>query len=182
MTGLVLALVALALAAALVRLFTGYPAAPLADSAMGAREQALVAAVADTFFPPGGAIPVSGTEAGIVRYFDGYLRRSEPFPRFMIRLLLVYLELAPLVFGPRRARFTRLAPDDRLAALERSGLSDVYFRRVTFISIRAVMTMAYLANADVARAMRVTASADPFGLGDRVLERVPARTEPKESP
>lgn len=165
-----LALVLLALALAAAWLLSGYGPAPLADSVLGAREQALLAAVADTLFPPGGPIPVSGTEAGLVRYFDGYVRRSEPLPRFMIRLLFLYAELEPLVFGPRRVRFTRLTPEERLAALDSAGRSDIYFRRVTFVSMRAVMTMGYLAHEAVAGAMRMKADPDPFGLGERVVE------------
>jgi hypothetical protein len=165
-----LVIVALVIAGVVGWLFTGYEAPALRDATLGAREQALVAAVADAFFPPGGPIPVSGTEAGLVRYFDGYVRRSEPFPRFMIRLLLVYAELEPLLFGPRHVRFTRLTQEERLAVLESAGLSSIYFRRVTFISMRAVMTMGYLAAPDVARAMRMISDPDPFGLGERVVE------------
>ncbi|MBM4377296.1 MAG: hypothetical protein FJ095_19625 [Deltaproteobacteria bacterium] len=165
-----LVVVALVVAGVVAWLFTGYGAPVLREATLGAREQALVAAVADAFFPPGGPIPLSGTQAGLVRYFDGYVGRSEPFPRFMLRLLLIYAELEPLIFGPRHVRFTRLTQDERLAALESAGLSSIYFRRVTFISMRAVMTMGYLANAEVAKAMRMTSEADPFGLGDRVVE------------
>jgi hypothetical protein len=170
------ALVALPLLVLLVvRLFAGYPPGPVADSLLSAREQALVGAVANAFFPPGGPIPVSGTEAGLVAYFDGYMRRSEPLPRFMIRLLLVYTELSPLLFGPRHVRFTRLSLNEQLVALEGAGLSDIYFRRVTFISMRAVMTMGYLAHPKVAASMRMKADPDPFGIGDRVLEVTPTR-------
>ncbi|MBM4359160.1 MAG: hypothetical protein FJ096_13725 [Deltaproteobacteria bacterium] len=170
-----------ALAASVAILFSGYRPGPLAESILSDREQALVAAVADAFFPPRGPIAVSGTEAGLVAYFDGYLRRSEPLPRFMIRLLLVYTELSPLLFGPRRVRFTRLTQEEQLAALEGAGTSDIYFRRVTFISMRAVMTMGYLAHPQVAAAMRMKADTDPFGIGDRTLEVTPVRYS-KEAP
>lgn len=172
-------IVALALlgvvAALVVRLFVGYQPKALENSLMSAREQALIVAVADAFFPQNGPIPVSGTEAGLVEYFDGYLRRSERLPRFMIRLLLIYSELSPLLFGPRRVRFTRLTRIERESALDEAGKSDIYFRRVAFISMRAVMTMGYLAHPSVAAAMRMKADADPFGIGDRILETTPVR-------
>ncbi len=163
--------IAAGLAALAIRLFTDYPAAPLAPSRMSAREQAFIGTVADAFFPPGGPIPVSGREAGVPRYFDGYLRRSGKAQAFLIRLLIAFTELSPLLFGPRRARFSRLTAAEQIVFLDGAFQSRIYFRRIGFISLRALMTMAYLANDRVASHMRMTADTDPFGIGDRVLER-----------
>ena len=162
-------------AALVVHWLADYPRAPLAESIMSAREQALIGAVADAFFPPNGPIPVSGREAGVPRYFDGYLRRSGKTQAFLIRLLIAYTELSPLLFGPRRARFSRLAHAEQIAHLDGAFQSSIYFRRVGFISLRAVMTMAYLANDRVAAHMRMKSDIDPFRIGDRVLERTPPR-------
>ncbi len=145
-------------------LLWGYPRGPLRGSILGRREQAFVAAAADAFFPAGGPIPVSGAEAGAVRYFDGYLRRSRRTQRFLMRLLFAFTELGPLVFGLRRRRFSRLTVAERLVFLAEAAQSRIYFRRVAFISLRALMTMAYLANDDVARTMGMVADLDPFGL------------------
>ncbi|MEZ4443269.1 MAG: hypothetical protein R3B72_29505 [Polyangiaceae bacterium] len=133
-------------------------------SQLSSREANLLAAVANTFFPPDGPIPLSGVDAGIVPYFDRYLARSQPTQRFLMRLLFVFLDMSPLVFGPRRTRFTRLSAAEREQMMESASKSGIYFRRVTFISIRALMTMAYLANDAVARAMTMLPNVDPFGM------------------
>ncbi len=131
------------------------------------REQALLAAVGDAFFPPDGPIPVSGVEAGVVAYFDRYLARSQRMTRVLMRLLFVFLDLSPLPFGPRRRRFVDLDQDERIQMLDDMFTSRIYFRRVSFTSIRALMTMAYLSNPRVAEAMTMTPDTDPFGIGDR---------------
>ncbi|HTJ84285.1 MAG TPA: hypothetical protein VL400_21340, partial [Polyangiaceae bacterium] len=59
-------------------------------------------------------------------------------------------------------RFTSLDEEGRLRVLESMRTSPIYFRRIAFLSIRTMLTMGYLANADVARAMNMTADPDPF--------------------
>lgn len=152
-----------ALVALVVRaLFLGYPPKLLADSVLNQHQQALIAACADAFFPPGGPIPVSGTEAGLVKYMDGYVRRMNARGRFLVGLLFVFLELSPFVFGPRLRRFSQLALGDRLAMLEQMAKSDVYFRRVAFLSMRTMLTMGYLSNPRVAATMRMAMDPAPF--------------------
>ncbi len=129
------------------------------------REQAILSAVADAFFPPAGPIPVSGTQAGIVPYFDRYLERSGMRTQILMRLLFTFTDMSPLVFGPKRRRFTKLDRDEQIAHLQQAFVSRVYFRRVSFVSLRAVMTMAYLANETVAAHMNMRFDADPFGMG-----------------
>ncbi len=131
---------------------------------LGSRPQALITAVADAFFPPAGPIPLSGSDAGILGYFERYLDRTEPLQRTMIRLLVAFIELGPLAFGPRRVPFTRLTQEERIRSLEGMFASRIYFRRVAFTSIRALMTMAYLANEEVARATGMVADLNPFDL------------------
>jgi hypothetical protein len=140
----------------------GYPRPLLEASVLSKKQQALVAAAADALFPPGGPIPISGTEAGLVAYMDGYVRRSPPRFRALIGLLLTFVELAPWLFGPRRARFTRLAPAEREQALARLATSDVYFLRASFLSLRTMLSMGYLANAAVARALAAVPNRAPF--------------------
>lgn len=129
------------------------------------RERAIVAAAADAMFPPGGPIPLSGTEAGAVGYFDAYVGRQAPAQRVLVRLMLTFVELSPLVFGPERGRFTTLDHPAQLRFLDGMAKSRIYFRRVVFVSLRAMLTMAYLADDRVARAMNMVADPDPFGLG-----------------
>jgi len=149
---------------ATARLFR-YPPPAAANSNLNGREQALVSAVADAFFPPNGPIPLSGCEAGLLEYFDKYLARFSRPQRLLVRLLLAFTELGPLLFGPRRSRFTQLSHGEQLRFLDTAFISRIYFRRVAFISLRAVMTMGYLANDEVAKHMGMAADADPFGLG-----------------
>ena len=157
-------LVPIALVALLVRaIFFGYPPPSLARAqVLGAKEQAIVAACADALFPPGGPIPVSGTEAGLVAYLDAYIGGLPGTPRLLGRLLFQSIEHAPWIFGPRRVRFTRLRPEERIEALRAMYESPLYFRRVSALSMRAMMTMGYLAHPRVAEAMGVVADAAPF--------------------
>lgn len=128
-------------------------------------ERELLAAAADAFFPPGGPIPLSGSEANVVRYFDDYVRRAQPTQAFLMRLLFAFMELGPLPFGPRMRRFSRLSLDERIRFLDGARDSRIYFRRVSFISLRALMTMAYLSHPEVARSMGMFDDTDPFDLG-----------------
>ncbi len=108
-------------------------------------ENAVVAACADTMFPPAGPIPVSGTEAGLVAYVRDYLAGLHRAQRALVRLMFLFILLSPLLFGPRRALFTRLSPADRTRVIEGMASSTVYFRRIVFLSMRAIMTMGYFA-------------------------------------
>jgi hypothetical protein len=161
----------LAAAVALVALVTlviqrfmlGYPPPRLPSTrVLSAKEQAIVAACADALFPPGGPIPLSGIEAGVVEYMERYIARAPRATRALIRLLFHFVEHGPWLFGPRRARFTRLAPEERCAALDRMARSPIYFRRVTFLSLRTMLSMGYLANEDVARSIGIKRCAAPF--------------------
>lgn len=143
-------------------LFLGYPKKTYETGFLTAKEQAIVAACADTLFPAGGPIPLSGTQAGLVAYFDRYVARLPEQQALLIRLLLWFVEHGPWVFGPRPVRFTSLPERDRLRVLEGMRTSPIYFRRIAFLSMRTMLTMGYLAHPEVARAMRVKAHMDPF--------------------
>jgi hypothetical protein len=155
---------AVLLGALLVRaVVAGYPPPRLGPGALlGRKEQAIVAACADALFPPGGPIPVSGTEAGLVAYMDAYVRRLPPLARLLVRLLFRSIEHGPWIFGPRPARFTRLRPAERVAVLRAMATSRMYFRRLSCLSMRAMMTMGYLAHPEVARSMHMAADLAPF--------------------
>lgn len=129
------------------------------------REQSLIGAVADAFFPPGGPLPVSGTEADVVPYFDRYLENSGPRSTFLMRLLILFTDLSPIAFGRQRRRFTALPREEQIQHLNEAFTSRIYFRRVSFVSLRALMTMAYLANDKVAEHMNMRHDPDPFGMG-----------------
>lgn len=112
---------------------------------MRKNQQLVVAACADTLFPPSGPIPVSGTEAGLVAFVIAYVAALPLLQRFLVRLLFLFIQLSPLLFGPRRRRFTRLLPEERNRVLAAMATSKWYFRRVAFLSMRAILTMGYFA-------------------------------------
>ncbi|WP_437681320.1 gluconate 2-dehydrogenase subunit 3 family protein [Sorangium sp. So ce131] len=159
---LVVALAAFALAALVFAFRSRSPFSRSLGRALTAKERSIVAACADALFPPGGPIPLSGTEAGLVDYMERYVARSPRALRPYLRLLLHVVELSPLFFGPRRARFTRLCQADRIAVLAAMAQSRIYLRRVTFLSLRTVLSMGYLANEKVAVAIGVACCATPF--------------------
>jgi hypothetical protein len=135
---------------------------PAGAVVLSEKERAILAACADALFPPGGPIPLSGTEAGVVEYMERYVARAPPATRRLIRLLFHFVEHGPWVFGPCRARFTRLTHEQRCAALDRMAHSPIYFRRVAFLSLRTMLSMGYLANGDVACCIGIASCPDPF--------------------
>lgn len=173
--------IALAALAAAVGLACRASASGARSRALSVRERAIVAACADALFPAGGPIPLSGTEAGLVEYVEHYVARTPRPLRPYMRLLFHFVELSPWVFGPRRARFTRLPQADRIAVLASMSQSCIYLRRVTFLSLRTMLSMGYLANEKVARAIGVACCATPFerraagrASGDPVAVKTPS--------
>lgn len=142
---------------AVARLFLGYAAGDPGLRQLSSHEQAFVRAAADAVFPSGGALPLSGSEAGSVAHVDRYVASLAPRSRVLIRLLFFLLEHATLFFpapgwdGIRR--FTKLSPAQRVAVLDGWGRSTLAARRTVFQSLRAIVTMAYFANAAVLRGM-----------------------------
>lgn len=163
MIPLSLALVfALALGLFVRAVWLGYPPVTFRAEVLSAREQTIVAAAADALFPGGGPIPVSGTEAGLVAYVDDNLARLGPRARLLVRLLLVLVEHGPWLFGGAPHRFSRLPLEQRLAELRRMATSRLYFRRVSFLSLRALLSMGYLANPEVAGRIGLEPNRAPF--------------------
>ena len=156
--GVLLAAIALGLWAA-ARAFAGYPPRPPDLIALTAREAAFVSAAADAAFPPGGAIPPSGSEAGIVRHLDRYLAAQSSRNRRLMRLLLAFFEHGTLLFpGPGATgfrRFSALSPAQRVAVLEAWSRSRLRARRIVFTSLRTILTMGYFESPVVLRATGV---------------------------
>jgi hypothetical protein len=140
----------------------GYPPSEPGIRALNRREQALIAAVADTLFPEGGSISLSGSQAGLVHYFDASYVELPRNKRMLLSLLFVFTEYAPWIFGPERGRFSRLSPAARARAMNAMAESPIYFRRICFLSMRGILTMGYLANDQVARQIGAAPDLDPF--------------------
>lgn len=156
LVGLVLGIVAL-----LRGLFSGYPQKRLSPSILSAKEQAIVSVCADALFPSGGELPLSGTEAGVLPFFDSMLKELPRQNRLLIRALLLLLEHGPWVLD-RKPRLTKQTPIQRVQTLNAWSQSRFYLLRTAFIGIRALLTMAYLENYDVACKVGHLPDLDPF--------------------
>lgn len=115
----------------------------------------VVHAVSDVMFPDGGAVAVSGRTADITGYIDRYLGWHAPSLRFLVRLMFALIEHAPLLFVPTLKRFSDLPAEAQERYLAGWEHSRFYPRRMVFQSLRALMSMAYLASPDVERAIGV---------------------------
>jgi len=163
-----LLLVALGGLAALLgrRLFAGYRGP--AGAHLAPRELATVTAAADAFFPPGGSIPQSGSEAGVPAYLDRYVGAIPRRVGLLIRALLLLVEHATLAFpgpGPGgRRRFSSLDARQRAAVLEGWRSSRLFPRRLVFTSLRALVTLGYFADPAVLRRLELA----PYALSTPV--------------
>jgi hypothetical protein len=149
-------LAALVFGWAVARACLGYPPAASDCPRLRRGERALLAAVAEAIFPPGGAIPCSGLDARILPYVDGLMLRTHPRPRRLMRLLFFLFEHGTLVFpapgGLRgRRRFSSLDLERRIAVLEGWAGSRLSARRLAFGSLRAIVTLGYFACPPVLR-------------------------------
>jgi hypothetical protein len=177
-------LVALVFGWVVARTCLGYP--PAASDSPGLRrgEQALLVAVAEAVFPPGGAIPCSGLDARIPTYVDGLLARAQPRPRRLMRLLFFLFEHATLIFpasgGLRgRRRFSSLDLERRMAVLEGWAGSRLSARRLAFGSLRAIVTLGYFAHPPVLRQLGLApwAISPSVGEADLLYPRVGAHPD-----
>jgi hypothetical protein len=139
------------------RALGGYPRPSVPLARLSRREAAFVAAAAEALFPPGGAVPPSGLEAGVPAWCDRWLDALPAATRGLVRALFVLVEHATLVFpapgwdGWRR--FSALDPERRGVVLERWRTSRFFLRRLVFTSLRAIVTQGYFADAAVLRAL-----------------------------
>lgn len=164
---LVALLLLLALAAGLRRLLAGYPQPPGRWRSLAPGEVACLTAAAETVYPGAGPLRISGVEAGIPAWVDGYLAALPARLRLLMRLLLVLVENATLLFPapPPRGwrRFSALSPTQRSAFLDGWRRSRLFPRRLVFMSLRAILTMGYFASPAVLRAV---------GLAPRAIDPV----------
>ena len=148
-------LLVIAVGYGLSRVFAGYPRPADGIRLLAAREAAFLEAAAQATFPPGGAIPPSGSEAGITAFTDRWLQVLHGRMRLLVRLLFFLLEHATLFFpapGPRGfRRFSSLSLEQRAIALEGWRASRLFPRRLVFESLRAILTMGFFSHPPVLR-------------------------------
>ncbi len=175
-----------ALGYAVVRIFAGYatPARPAA--VLSRRELGFLDAAADTLFPAGGAIPLSGREAGVPAYVDRYVEAVPRRMRILMRLLFFLVEHATVFFpapggisGGGMRRFSALDQAQREVALADWQRSRFFPRRLVFTSLRAILTMGYFASPPVLRALRLAPLAieTPVCEADLLYPRIGERPE-----
>jgi hypothetical protein len=169
------------------RLFLGYPRPRERMPRLAAREVAFLDAAAEALFPPGGAMPISGAEAGIPRWVDHYFETLHPRQRRLIRLLFLFFEQATFFFpapgglGGFR-RFSALGPPQREAVLEAWATSPLFLRRLVFMALRAVLTMAYLGHPTILRHLRLAPYDFPSPILDADVLYPPIGRHPNENP
>lgn len=137
-----------------------------APGAMTASERAVIQACAEVLIPAGGAIPVSGVEAGVVAYFDNVLARVPVTTRLLLRALIRFVEVSPWVYGPFKTRMSRLAPEHRARVLRSLMNSRIYLLRTAFLGLRTVLTIAYFGSDEVNRSIGATPDLNPFALSE----------------
>ena len=161
-----------------------YPPPRLQGALLTAKEQAVLAACADALLPAGGPLPLSATEAGVLRYFDDMLREIPPAPS--------QTHSPPFrLFGARtmdlslRGRLTSQSPEARVATLRSWSQSRIYFLRASFLSVRTLLAMAYLSNSEVAGQLGALPDLSPFaeeGTPDEARRTAREAREPEPAP
>lgn len=152
-------LIGAGLAYAAGRIFAGYPRPGAEFRHLAGRDVAFLNAAAEATFPAGGAIPSSGGEARTAIYTDRWLSVLPRRTKTLMRLLFFLMEHGTLIlpapgWGGWR-RFTSLSPGQQVANLEAWRRSRLPPRRLAFVSLRAILTMAYFAHPPVLRQLRV---------------------------
>jgi len=130
----------------------GYPEARVECKNLVAREQHILAKSAEAFFPEGGSLP-SAAEAGVVQYLDQMFSQLPKQQKILIRLLFFLIEHGPLIFGPLKARTTRLSHEARIRYFRSWEESSIYFRRLAFLSLRSLVTIGYFSSQSVETAL-----------------------------
>ena len=105
--------------------------------------------------PRGGPIPSSGLDADLTGYVDRLMVASHPRVRLQMHLLIFLLEHATLVFpapghGGMR-RFSSLSSGQQVAVLDGWAASQIFLRRLVFLSLRSIFTLGYFAHPPVLR-------------------------------
>ncbi|MBM4371666.1 MAG: GMC family oxidoreductase N-terminal domain-containing protein, partial [Deltaproteobacteria bacterium] len=126
------------------------------DPVLRPRELVVVRAIGEVLLPAGGPVTPSADAAGVTGYIDGYLAKIPARQRRLLRLLLAVIDWGAILLRPGLRRFTALSILERERYLRGWESSRLYFRRAAFTSLRAVFTMAYLADEEVQRQLGMT--------------------------
>lgn len=113
------------------------------------REYRIVCDLADTVFPPGNALGITGREARVPEYIDRMLAGMRADKATEVHAMFLLFEHGTLAFGMRSRRFTELAPRQRERYLRRWERARVYSRRMLAAGLKALLGLAYFAHPDV---------------------------------
>ena len=153
-----------------MRIWAGYPVPDRRYRILRRSEVASVAAFAEAMIPPGGHIDSSGLDANLPAFVDRWMDACQTRTRVLMHMLFFLVEHATLFFppsGPRpRRRFSSLSLEQRIVALEGWGESGLYLRRLTFVSLRSILTMGYFYHPPVLRQLNVA----PYAIDTPVCE------------
>lgn len=114
------------------------------------RERAVVAAIAEAFFPAREPIGIDGNAAGAVSYVDTMLSGLALPLRVQLRGLLLAFEVGTALTS-RGALFSAAPLDERVARLQAWERADHYTQRALYSALRWIFTLAYLADPEVQR-------------------------------
>ena len=136
-------------------------------STLNARERRIVAALAQTIFPPDRSGITDAIDAGVVEYVDRWIGELESFERLQVRSMFQLFEYSIAVTTMRpMLRFTTASPAQRDTFLRGWMESTMYARRMAFNALRSVFTLAYLASPRVSEEIKLT-------LGSEALDNDP---------
>lgn len=176
-------LAAVSVGALVSRLALGYPRPPRRYRRLFRGEAALISAAADAMIPRGGPIPSSGLDADLTGYVDRLMDASHPRVRWRMHLLIFLVEHATLVFpAPGHGgfkRFSKLSAGQQVALLDAWATSQIFLRRLVFVSLRSMFTLGYFAHPPVLRQLGLAplAIATPVCEADLLYPRIGARPE-----
>jgi hypothetical protein len=127
-----------------LRLLRGAPSRVEGSGVLSGRELATFAALARALFPAGGAIPVGADDLDLAHAFERFLADEPPWNQADLKKALLLLELGPLLFERRFARFTRLAPEEALRHVqERWSFGPSLLRRQVVVAFRKFLALVY---------------------------------------
>ena len=129
-------------------------------------ERRIITVCSDVLLPAGGAIGLSGVEAGVVGRFEQIVARVPAKTRLLLRALLALVEVSAPMAGVLGGRLTRLPRPKQERVLR--GLMDhrVYLLRTAFLGLRTMLTLCYFSSDEVNSQLGCLPDLDPFHLGE----------------
>ena len=119
------------------------------------REYRIVCDLADTLFPPGNALGITGRQARVPEYIDHMLAGMREDKAVETHAMFLLFEHGTLAFGIRTRRFTDLSTREKESYLRRWERARVYSRRMLAAGLKAYLGLAYFAHPAVRRKLGV---------------------------